>query len=1164
MSTGAKMRVYEIARELKVSNKELISKIRAIGLEVNNHMSSLDADDVSRLKRSMERDRLSKTETKRLSPSVLRRRSKGDGAARRRVVAADADGHDAARESPGPVAAGPSRSPRVEARPAERSRVRSAGTRAERAEAKKPVEPVRRVEKREARVAEPTPPVPSVAPVARRVADAEVVQPRTADAEVVQPRTAEPEAAEPTVAATPAVESAPAEPKPAEAAPVEIEAAEPELVEPSVVEPEVATPEAVVPESEQPPAVEPSAAEPTPVEVIAAEPTPVEAKAAEPTPVEPKPEPEVVEATTVEPEAAEPTKTVSEPEETEVETAPVAEAAGQAEKTEPTPPPIEDSKPAETTGDTVIAQTDERLESPVQPVAPAEVKPAVVSAPAEPARSEPSPAEAEKAAEPAKLPRTPVVIPGPPVVTIGSPEPPAAPADKPPARSASAQPIIEKRRRRQLEKKRPTTVQDVAAQARTRFEEELARARRRVSQREEAEKKKREEEDRKLRERDPNRPQPGTVINLPAARIKITERAPSSPRQIPGQGQIRGRFASQRNRPGGTRKQREFARKRQQKQKGKSTQITTPAEHKRVIRMEDTVAIHDIARSMGVKANEVLKKLWGMGMVGVNINASIDFDTAQILASEFGYEVQNVAFKEEEIFVDQPDEAKDLQVRAPVVTVMGHVDHGKTSLLDYIRKSRVAAGEAGGITQHVAAYKVSAGQEHGDVVFLDTPGHEAFTEMRARGAQATDIVVLVVAANDGVMPQTIEALNHAKDAKVSIIVAVNKCDLPDAKPDQVRTQLAEHGLIPEEWGGDTLYVNVSAVKGEGISELLESISLTAELLELRANPRKPAVGVVIEAKLDRNRGPMATVLIQQGELKTGSIVVAGRYYGKVRAMLNDLGKPIKIAGPSTPIELLGLDGVPDAGERLNVADDEKTAKQVVEHRRQQFRKKELATTGKISLENLMERIQEGETQELKVVLKADVQGSAEALKAALIKQSTEKVRVNVISDGVGGITETDVNLAKAGGAIIVGFHVRPAGKSAKLAEKEDVEIKLYNVIYEALEEVRKAMAGLLEPVKREEETGKIEIRETFHIPRVGTVAGCMVLEGKIHRRSYLRVVRDAVQIYEGKVGSLRRFKEDVGEVEKGYECGLMVQGFNDIQVGDIVEAYEIIEEAAQL
>jgi translation initiation factor IF-2 len=678
--------------------------------------------------------------------------------------------------------------------------------------------------------------------------------------------------------------------------------------------------------------------------------------------------------------------------------------------------------------------------------------------------------------------------------------------------------------------------------------------------------------------RDPSRPAVGTVISLPP-RIKITERAPASGRPAPGPqpvNPIRGRFAQQQQRggprgpggrpggPGGRPGQNDFGRKKlPMGKKGKQTQLTTPAEHKRVIRIEDTIMIADLARNMGIKAPEVLKKLWGMGMTGVNINASIDFDTAQILASEFGYEVQNVAFKEEDVFAQKSDEPEALSQRSPVVTVMGHVDHGKTSLLDAIRKARVAAGEAGGITQHVAAYKVQAAG-HGDIVFLDTPGHEAFTEMRARGAQATDIVVLVVAANDGVMPQTLEALTHAKDAGVTIIVAVNKVDLPDAQPDRVRQQLADHGLIPEEWGGETIYVNVSALKSQNIDKLLESIAVSAEMLELRANPDKPAAGVVIEARLDRNRGPMATILVQEGTLRVGDIVVAGRTFGKVRAMLDDRGESLEEAGPSTPIEVLGLDGVPEAGDQVNAAEDDKVAKQVVEHRRQQERKRELSSKSRISLENLMERQAEGATKELKVVLKADVQGSAEALKAALTKLSTEKVKVNVIGAAVGGITESDVNLAKAGGAIIVGFHVRPAGKSSKLAEQEGVEIRLYDIIYDALDDVKAAMAGLLAPIKREVPIGKLAVRETFSIPKMGTVAGCMVTEGKVNRKAHLRVIRDAVQVYEGKVGSLRRFKDDVSEVQQGYECGVMVAGWNEIKQGDVIEAYEVIEEAAQL
>jgi translation initiation factor IF-2 len=717
------------------------------------------------------------------------------------------------------------------------------------------------------------------------------------------------------------------------------------------------------------------------------------------------------------------------------------------------------------------------------------------------------------------------------------------------------------------------------ADARTRFEMELERARART-----ADKPRLVEIDMTARNngteetaaaapapaRDPSRPAVGTVIALPP-RIKITERTPISGRPAPGPqpvNPIRGRFAQQQQRggrPGGPHGHgRHDMKKLPLGKKGKQTTITTPAEHKRVVRIEDTIAISELARNMGIKAPEVLKKLWGMGMTGVNINASIDFDTAQLLASEFGYEVQNVAFKEEAAFTQKADQAGDRVSRSPVVTIMGHVDHGKTTLLDTIRKTRVAAGEAGGITQHVAAYKVAV-PGHGDIVFLDTPGHEAFTEMRARGAQATDIVVLVVAANDGVMPQTIEALNHAKDAKVKIIVAVNKIDMPDAAPERVKQQLAEHQLIAEDWGGDTIYVNVSAIKNENIDKLLESIAVTAEVMELTANPEAPATGLVIEARLDRNRGPSATVLVQEGTLRVGDVVVAGRTFGKVRAMLDDRGNSIEEAGPSTPVELLGLDGVPDAGDQVNAAEDDKVAKQVVEHRRQQFRKRELASTGRVSLESLMERISEGiDQKELKVVLKADVQGSAEALKAALVKLTTEKVKVNVIGAGVGGITESDVNLAKAGGAIIVGFHVRPAGKSSKLAEQEDVEIRLYDIIYDALDDVKSAMAGLLAPIKREVAMGTLQVRETFAIPKMGVVAGCMVTNGKINRKAHLRIVRDAVQVYEGKIGSLRRFKDDVSEVSNGFECGVMVAGWNEIKVGDVIEAYEVVEEAAKL
>jgi translation initiation factor IF-2 len=709
------------------------------------------------------------------------------------------------------------------------------------------------------------------------------------------------------------------------------------------------------------------------------------------------------------------------------------------------------------------------------------------------------------------------------------------------------------------------------ARPRTQFEEELERARA-ASEARRAEAAAAKAAEVAAQPSAPGRPAVGSIIELPLPRIQITERGPKPPpgrgtipsTTIPGAGQVRGRFAES-QRPGARKQEVQGLGKKKQLppgKKAKATQITTPAEHKRVIKVDETISVSDLAHQMGVKATEVLKKLWSMGMVGVTINQSIDFETSALLASEFGFEVQSVAFQETAALGAAVDAPEDLVPRAPVVTVMGHVDHGKTSLLDVIRHTDVAAGEAGGITQHIGAYKVTTAA--GEVVFLDTPGHAAFTQMRARGAQATDIVILVCAADDGVMPQTVEALNHAKDAKVPIIVAATKCDKPQANPDRVRQQLSEHGLIPEEWGGETIFVNVSAYSKMGIEKLLESIQLQAELLELKANPKKLAKGVVIEAKLDRSRGPMATVLVQEGTLRIGDIVVTGEAMGKVRAMLNDKGSALTEAGPSTPVELLGLDEVPEAGDTVNAVADEKLAKSVVDNRRDQRRKKELGSTGKVSLENILEKIQEGQVKELKIILKTDVQGSAEALKEALGKLSTDKVKVNVIQAGVGGITETDVNLAKAGGAIIIGFHVRPAGKASSLAEQEGVDIKLYDIIYEAIDDVKKAMVGLLAPVTREKPVGKIEVRQVFSIPKIGTVAGCFVTEGKVTRSAQVRLIRDSVQIYTGKLGSLKRFKDDVREVVQGYECGLTIDGYQDVREGDVLEAYEIVEEAPTL
>jgi translation initiation factor IF-2 len=597
--------------------------------------------------------------------------------------------------------------------------------------------------------------------------------------------------------------------------------------------------------------------------------------------------------------------------------------------------------------------------------------------------------------------------------------------------------------------------------------------------------------------------------------------------------------------------------------KTKQTQITTPAEHKRVIRMTETIGVSDLAQKMGVKGNEVIKKLWALGLMGVNINQSVDQDTATLIANEFGYQVESTAFREDEIIEEgQADNPEDLLPRAPVITVMGHVDHGKTSLLDAIRKANVAAGEAGGITQHIGAYKVHT--PTGDVVFLDTPGHEAFTAMRARGAQMTDIVVIVVAAEEGPMPQTIEAIKHAQAAEVPILVAINKIDKPGANPAAIKSKLMEQGLVAEDLGGDTIYVEVSAKTKVGIDKLLEMLALQAEVLELKANPNKPARGNVVEARLDRARGAIATVLVKEGTMKVGELVVAGEAYGKIRAMLGDKGQIITDAGPSTPVELLGLDGVPDAGELFNVVADEKSAKALVEHRRELRKRKEASANTRVSLENILDRIREGAVKEVRIVLKADVQGSVEAIANALRNLSTPTVGVSVISSGVGGITESDVTLAKASSAIVIGFNVRPAGKSRALADQEGVDIKLYQIIYDAIDDVKKAMVGMLSPVMREKALGKAEVRQVFHIAKAGTVAGTFVTEGKITRKAQVRLVRDSVVVFTGKISTLRRFKEDASEVSHGYECGITIEGYNDLKEGDSIEAFEIETMAATL
>ncbi len=593
----------------------------------------------------------------------------------------------------------------------------------------------------------------------------------------------------------------------------------------------------------------------------------------------------------------------------------------------------------------------------------------------------------------------------------------------------------------------------------------------------------------------------------------------------------------------------------------RKTEITVPKAIKRIIRISETISVGELAKRMGIKANDLIRSLMKMGMM-VTINHPLDFDTAVILSSEYGYEVENVAVDLDEIIESIPDAPETLEKRSPVVTIMGHVDHGKTSLLDAIREANVIAGEAGGITQHIGAYDVELNGRK--ITFLDTPGHEAFTAMRARGAKVTDIVILVVAADDGVMPQTREAINHSKAAGVPIIVAINKIDKPDAKPDRVKQELTEYGLQSSDWGGDTTMVEVSAKKRLNLEELLEMILLQADVMDLKANPNKLAKGTVVEAKLDKGRGPVATVLVQEGTLKSGDYCVVGIHSGRVRAMQNDRGDKVLEAGPSMPVELIGLSGVPDAGDVFVAMKDEKQAKEIATLRQIKQREVELAKHTKLSLEDLYKKIQSGEVKDLNVIVKGDVQGSVEAVGETLRKLSTDAVRLNVIHSGVGAITETDVNLAAASNAIIIGFSVRPEVKAQGLAEKEGVDIRLYSIIYDAVEDVRKAMEGLLAPTLKEKYLGRSEIREVFSVPKIGNVAGCYVLDGKMLRNAQVRLLRDNVVVYEGKMSSLRRFKDDQKEVASGYECGIGLENYNDLKIGDIIEAFEIEKIATKL
>lgn len=599
-------------------------------------------------------------------------------------------------------------------------------------------------------------------------------------------------------------------------------------------------------------------------------------------------------------------------------------------------------------------------------------------------------------------------------------------------------------------------------------------------------------------------------------------------------------------------KQRRLKRENDKKNGGEGSE-----EEEIIIELGDTITVKELAERLNKPGTEVIKALIFTGVMAA-INQEIDFNTAEKVLQKFNA----IAVRKEDESADAEELVEDVienepvQKRPPIVTVMGHVDHGKTSLLDAIRKTKVTASEAGGITQHIGAYTVNVSGE--EVTFLDTPGHEAFTAMRARGAQITDIVILVVAADDGIMPQTREAINHCKAANVPMIIAINKMDKESANPDRVKQELSEFGLLAEDWGGDTVCVPVSARSGEGIDTLLEMVILTSEMQELVANPNRRAKGTVVEAQLDKGRGPVATLLVQNGTLSVGDSILVGSTYGRIRAMFNDEGNKIKSAGPSIPVEILGLSEVPSAGDKFNVVKDEKTARAMAETRKDKIKESNLSSH-RVSLEDLYSQIQEGKVKELAVIVKADVQGSVEAVKASLEKLSTDNVRVRVIHGGVGAITETDVTLAAASNALVIGFNVRPDNNAAQIAEKEKVQLKTYRIIYEALDDIKSAMVGMLDPEYKEVVLGTVEIRQTFKISNVGTIAGCYVLKGKITRTSDVRVIRDGIVIFESKLSSLKRFKDDAKEVNQGYECGLSVEKFNDLKEGDQIEAFTMEE-----
>ena len=648
-----------------------------------------------------------------------------------------------------------------------------------------------------------------------------------------------------------------------------------------------------------------------------------------------------------------------------------------------------------------------------------------------------------------------------------------------------------------------------------------------------------------------------TDVNLDKFNEKYTELASTKNvenRRKPTPAGNKQKFSGRNNR-----RQQPFQKKREtEAERLQRIQLEKARKAQLKVSIPDEITVGELASRLKVNVAQVIKKLMGLGIMAA-ISEVVDFDTASLVAEELGAKVEHEVHVtiEERLFEVDEDKDEDLEERPPVVVVMGHVDHGKTSLLDAIRDTGVVASEAGGITQHIGASVVEIDGKQ--ITFIDTPGHEAFTAMRARGAQVTDVIVLVVAADDGVMPQTIEAINHAKAAEVPIVVAVNKIDKPGANPDRVRQELVEYGVIPEEWGGTNMFVEVSAKQRLHIDDVLETIILQADVLELKANPDAEASGFVIEANLDKGRGPVATVLVQRGTLHPGDVVVAGTSYGRVRALVDPHGKHVDSAGPADPVEILGLNSVPTAGDEFRVFEDERDARKLAEERALRARLAEQESKSHMSLDDLFNRIEEGKQTDLNLIVKADVQGSIEALRDAFEKMDQSEVRINIVHSAVGGITETDVTLASASDAIIIGFNVRPTGKSKQQAEKEKVDIRLYRIIYQAIEEINAARVGLLSPDIVEEDTGIAEVRETFKVPKVGTIAGCYIVEGEIHRDDKVRIVRDGTIIFEGVMESLRRFKDDVKSVKQGYECGIGIEKFQDLKIGDHIEGYTVKE-----